>query len=230
MINSDNYVGHAVRTDSPLTPELLARLQDPVTIRLLHAAIGLATESGELLDMLKKHIFYGRPLDRVNALEELGDSQWYAALAIDVLQTTLNDVLTMNIEKLRLRYPEKFTETCAVERDVTAERVLLDRSVGRALIPEYPYPHIDPDANISKRGMDWLHFSRQVLNHIESYTVPQYGDKGADQASDWTPEMLLEQVRKYINRHGRNARDGQQGLDFLKAAHYVQMAAGKAPL
>lgn len=127
-MTSENYVQHVLRTDSPITPELLARMQDPTTIRLLHAAIGLATESGELLDMLKKHIFYGRPIDRVNAVEELGDSQWYVGLAIDVLHTTMNEILTTNIDKLRLRYPEKFSEADAVGRDIGAERVLLENS------------------------------------------------------------------------------------------------------
>jgi len=125
-ISSYNYVEHVLRTDSPITPELLERLQDPQTVRLLHAAMGLSTEAAELLDMLKKHIFYGRPLDLVNAAEEVGDNQWYAGLAIDVLRTTMDELLTMNINKLRLRYPEKFRESDAINRDVDKERELLE--------------------------------------------------------------------------------------------------------
>lgn len=125
-INSNNYVNHVLRTDSPVTPELLARLQDPQTVRLLHAAMGLTTEAAELVDMLKKHIFYGKPLDRVNAVEEVGDSMWYAGLAVDVLKTTMDEILTKNIEKLRLRFPDKFNESDAINRDVAAERRLLE--------------------------------------------------------------------------------------------------------
>jgi len=125
-LTSENYVTEVLRTDCPVTPELIERLIQPETVRLLHATMGMATEAAELVDMLKKHIFYGRKLDLVNAAEEVGDSQWYAGLAIDVLKTTMNDILTMNINKLRLRYPEKFTELHAIIRDTSAERELLE--------------------------------------------------------------------------------------------------------
>lgn len=205
MIDSSNYVENVLRTDAPVTDELLKRLIEPQTVRLLHAAMGMSTEAGELLDMLKKHIFYGRDLDLVNAGEEVGDNQWYVGLAIDVMRTTMNDILTMNIEKLRLRYPEKFTESDAVNRDVTAERALLE------------------NGGASLRGQDWDDFSRLVRAHIEGYTVPQYGDKGEDQATNYAAADHVKQVEKYMNRHGRNARPGQDELDFLKAAHYLQM-------
>jgi len=205
---SENYVEAVLRTDCPITPELIARISEPQTVRLLHATIGMVTEAAELADMLKKHIFYGRPLDPVNAAEELGDNQWYVGLAIDVLKTTMNDILTMNIDKLRLRYPEKFNEADAHDRDIAAERLLLESS-----------------ALTSKRGQDWIAFAEHVLAHIERYTVPQYGDKGEDQATDWDIPMLIEQTKKYANRFGKNQRAGQEILDFMKGAHYLQMAA-----
>ena len=121
-ITSEDYVKNVLRTESSDLNLIAERLSKPETIRLLHAAMGLATEAGEIVDMLKKHIFYGKSLDMVNAMEEVGDSMWYAGVAIDVLQTTMNDVLTKNIEKLKLRYPEKFTEHHAINRDVIAER------------------------------------------------------------------------------------------------------------
>jgi NTP pyrophosphatase (non-canonical NTP hydrolase) len=89
--------------------------------------MGMATEAGEFLDMLKKHIFYGKPMDFVNAKEEIGDQMWYAGLAVDVLQTTFNEVLTVNIDKLKARYPEKFTEEAAINRDLNTERSILER-------------------------------------------------------------------------------------------------------
>lgn len=126
-ITSDNYVQNVLRSESPVTQELRDRLQNEATIRLLHSAMGMATEAGEFLDMLKKHIFYGKPLDFVNAKEEVGDQMWYAGLAIDVLQTTFNEVLTVNIDKLKARYPEKFTEEAAINRDLDTERSILER-------------------------------------------------------------------------------------------------------
>lgn len=76
----------------------------------------------------------------------------------------------------------------------------------------------------SKRAMQWIHFSHRVLEHIEGYTVPQYGDEGEDLASDYTVQSCLDQVRKYLQRAGRNRRPGQDRLDLIKMAHYIQMA------
>ena len=125
-ITSANYVQNAIRTESMDFDAIASRLCDPDTIRLLHSAMGLSTEAGEFLDMLKKHIFYGKELDITNAKEEIGDSMWYVAIAIDVLQTTLNDVMQVNINKLRERYPEKFTSEDALCRDLGAERKILE--------------------------------------------------------------------------------------------------------
>ena len=80
---------------------------------------------------------------------------------------------------------------------------------------------------MSLRGDDWLEFSRQVKRHIENYTVPQYGDKGMDICTHYTAEECLTQAKKYIERYGRNSREGQQELDFLKMAHFIQMAYEK---
>jgi len=125
-IDSRNYVAHCIRTEAPVTQEMIARFTNPQTIRLLHAAMGLATESGEFLDMLKKHLFYGKPLDLVNAKEEIGDTMWYTGLCIDILQTTMSEVMTVNIDKLKARYPEKFSEFHAENRDLETERSILE--------------------------------------------------------------------------------------------------------
>lgn len=247
-MNSNNYVENVLRTDTPLTMELQHRLSDPETIRLLHAAMGLATESGEFMDMLKKHIFYGRPLDLVNAREELGDTMWYVGLAVDVIRTTLNEVMTTNIKKLQLRYPEKFTEERALERNLEAERELLERLKQPADIEglehhgyegvsdeEYrnmnnlrgPVMEAPTPENYSERGREWLEFAFDVAAHIENYTVPQYGDKGKDQMTDWSIEECLLAVKKRYSRYGRQSREGQQMLDFMKMAHEVQIAAFK---
>jgi NTP pyrophosphatase (non-canonical NTP hydrolase) len=126
MINSENYVDHVLKSEAHITTAIISRISDPKVIRLLHGAIGLSTEAGELLDMLKKHIYYGKPLDLINAKEEVGDSMWYAGLVIDVLKTTFDEVLTVNIDKLKARYPEKFTEFHAVNRDLETERKILE--------------------------------------------------------------------------------------------------------
>ena len=76
---------------------------------------------------------------------------------------------------------------------------------------------------LSDRGEDWLNFATDTLNHIENYTVPQYGDKGDDQYTDFTAQDFITQIKKYLNRYGKNSRPGQGHLDMLKCAHYIQM-------
>jgi len=126
---------------------------------------------------------------------------------------------------------DNFTEDCAVNRDVAAERVLLE---GGMKIETITLNSSDSEflesfhcKTVSKRGNDWSCFADEVFTHIEEYTVPQYGDKGEDQASEWDSKQLVEQAKKYLNRFGKNQRPGQEMLDFNKAAHYCQLAATK---
>lgn len=119
-----NYVKNAIRTECQYTPELIERISDAA--RPLHAVIGLQTEVGELADAFKRHVFYGKPLDETNVKEELGDLLWYIAILTDWYGMDLAEVMERNIAKLRARYPEKFTEGHAVERDLAAERAVLE--------------------------------------------------------------------------------------------------------
>jgi len=88
--------------------------------------MGLVTEAGEFLDMLKKHVFYGRPIDKVNADEELGDVSWYLRVGAHELEKSLLGIMERNAAKLRLRFPEKFTEADANVRNLDAERKFLE--------------------------------------------------------------------------------------------------------
>lgn len=131
-ITSANYVDAAVNTESCDYEAIIKRMTDRCVIRLDHAGKGLCTEAGEFQDMLKKHIFYGKPLDFVNLMEEVGDILWYVALAVDVLRKlkvveSFDEVLTLNIEKLAKRYPEKFKEWDALNRNLEEERAILEK-------------------------------------------------------------------------------------------------------
>jgi NTP pyrophosphatase (non-canonical NTP hydrolase) len=88
--------------------------------------MGLSTESGELLDAVKKHYFYGKPLDETNLIEEMGDIFWYLGVLADVLGTTFEEVQRLNILKLQKRYGEKFNKEGALHRDLEAERKILE--------------------------------------------------------------------------------------------------------
>ncbi|HEV7991206.1 MAG TPA: nucleoside triphosphate pyrophosphohydrolase family protein [Gemmatimonadaceae bacterium] len=74
--------------------------------RLMDAAAGLAEEAGEVLSHVRKHVMRGRTLDRDAVALELGDALWCLSVAADTLGVSLQDVARLNIEKLRLRYPD----------------------------------------------------------------------------------------------------------------------------
>jgi NTP pyrophosphatase (non-canonical NTP hydrolase) len=129
-----DYIANVLKTESPVTPELIARMSNPENIRLLHAAIGLATEAGEILDQLKKHVFYGKPLDKTNLKEELGDGMFYMGIMMDVLGTDFPTEQKRNIDKLRARYGEKFSEQAAINRDLNKERSILETDVSQGSV------------------------------------------------------------------------------------------------
>ena len=55
----------------------------------------------------------------------------------------------------------------------------------------------------SKRGFNFMMFACEVLDHIEEYTIPQYGDEGEDQITEWTAEDCLKSLKRYIARYGK---------------------------
>lgn len=84
--------------------------------RLLNGLMGLNGESGEAIDIAKKHLFQGHEFDRKALAEEIGDVLWYCALCADAMEIPLNDIAEMNIDKLRKRYPEGFSEDKSINR------------------------------------------------------------------------------------------------------------------
>lgn len=125
-MNNEEYVKQAVLTEATDYTPMAIRAADPEIIRLLHAGIGMCTESGEFVDALKKHIFYGRPLDKTNLKEEMADCLWYIAIACDQLNVSISELMDTNIKKLRARYPNNFNEYDAVNRNLDKEREILE--------------------------------------------------------------------------------------------------------
>ena len=83
---------------------------------LVNAVMGLCGESGEAIDIVKKHLHQGHELDKEKLLKELGDIAWYLAEAAYALDTPLDQVLQSNIDKLRARYPEGFSADRSIHR------------------------------------------------------------------------------------------------------------------
>ena len=76
--------------------------------RLLTAAVGMSAESGEFTEVVKKMIFQGKPVNEENLFHlkrELGDVMWYVAQACMALDTSFDEIVEMNVEKLKKRYP-----------------------------------------------------------------------------------------------------------------------------
>lgn len=83
---------------------------------LINAVMGLCGESGEVIDLVKKHLAQGHDLDKEKMIKELGDVAWYLAEACHALDINLEDVLTQNIDKLKRRYPDGFKEIDSINR------------------------------------------------------------------------------------------------------------------
>ncbi len=114
------YQQQAKRTDAPLS-DGYSRLH------AVHMCMGIVTEAGELLDIYKKNLAYNKPIDVANEKEEIGDLMWYIANHCTNRGFDLNEILATNIAKLKARFPHKFTEEKAQNRDLAAERQILER-------------------------------------------------------------------------------------------------------
>ena len=107
------FVDAVTSNESKSSESFSVRLRDlyseglPVE-RLLTAAVGMSAESGEFIEVVKKMIFQGKPVNEENLFHlkrELGDVMWYVAQACMALDTSFDEIVEMNVEKLKKRYP-----------------------------------------------------------------------------------------------------------------------------
>ena len=134
VIDTNKYIEFVRQTTSPASSDfaaLLTRLTeleasaDADVPRLMTAAFGISAEAGEFTEVIKKIFLQGKPYNEDNVFHlkrELGDICWYIAQACMALDTTFEEVLQMNYEKLSARYPEGtfdvFRSENRVENDV----------------------------------------------------------------------------------------------------------------
>ena len=90
--------------------------REDVQKTLTNTALGLAGESGEVADIIKKTFYHGHPLDKEALYRELGDVLWYLAVMADALGYDLDEIAQANVDKLRARYPEGFSEERSLNR------------------------------------------------------------------------------------------------------------------
>lgn len=135
LADAQNVIGelihHAYRVEDTLTSAPRHPIEESViNKRLLHVALGLIGEAGELLQAMLHSSDTGEPIDRVNLVEEAGDCLWYQALLLDevydITGCNASGVAARNIEKLRKRFPDKFEVGLSNNRDLDAERRALE--------------------------------------------------------------------------------------------------------
>lgn len=108
------YQKLAMRTNDGMCDN---RLHEKENIgELINGALGLTGEAGEVSDIIKKHVFHGHDLDKDEIIKELGDVCWYVALLSHAIGVPLEDILQTNVDKLKRRYPEGFSETNSINR------------------------------------------------------------------------------------------------------------------
>lgn len=124
-MNSKEYIELAKKTESNDHKPIVERLSQDKTVRILHAAMGVSTEAGELLDAVKKYVYYGKKLDETNLFEEVGDVFWYLAILADELGFDFETAMQKNIAKLQARYGAAFSAERAQVRNLEREREIL---------------------------------------------------------------------------------------------------------
>ena len=107
-VTLDAYESAAVRTMNPALTE---------RERLFDAAAGLAEEAGEVLGHVRKHLYQGHSLDRERLTKELGDVLWCLTIAARSAGLSLDEVARANVEKLRRRYPDGFSNDASIRRE-----------------------------------------------------------------------------------------------------------------
>lgn len=84
--------------------------------RLVDAAAGLAEEAGEVLGVVRKHMFMHHELDRARLVTELGDALWCLTGVATAVGVSLDEVAVANVEKLRRRYPDGYSDSASARR------------------------------------------------------------------------------------------------------------------
>lgn len=88
----------------------------PRNLDLIHMAMGISGEAGELLDAIKKHVIYDKPLDTGHIVEELGDLEFYMEGLRQSLKLSRDHIIAENIDKLGRRYPNGYSNEDAAKR------------------------------------------------------------------------------------------------------------------
>ncbi len=123
IIDFGDYIKNVLKTDKVSYARAMERLA--LQTRVVHGILGISTEASELEDLLKKNVFYNKPISLHQIEEEIGDIMWYVAILCHELDMDFARILDKNVKKLHARYPEGFTEKDALNRDLEKEEKIL---------------------------------------------------------------------------------------------------------
>lgn len=121
-LQHNELIRHSCKTGEAILHDLT-----PKQAHLLHMVVGVCGEAGELLDQIKKHTIYQRPLDETNVIEELGDIEYYLNGIRLALGIPRGEVLHHNISKLSIRYKEGYSNKAAQTRQDKMNEELLEQ-------------------------------------------------------------------------------------------------------
>lgn len=107
-------------------------------MRVLHAVLGILSETSELVEALMKPILHGGEFDLTHIAEEIGDNKFYYAILYRVFGLDEDDIRAANVHKLQVRYPELFTQAAAENRDLAGEKAALEDKLTQREAPPVP--------------------------------------------------------------------------------------------
>lgn len=107
-MNAEMYIAEVLRTYAG---------KETREDKLILGSLGLAGESGEVIDMIKKHLYAGHDLNGDALLKEIGDVLWYLALMCSTFGWTLDDAIRVNVDKLHKRFPDGFSSERSIRRE-----------------------------------------------------------------------------------------------------------------
>lgn len=111
MISHEQLVAALAKPGSQIAYEIQAG-----EAHLAHMALGVAGEAGEVVDLIKKHVIYHKPLDHDKVVEELGDMLFYVQGICQEIGVDLQQILRHNIAKLTHRYGSAYSDQAAIAR------------------------------------------------------------------------------------------------------------------
>jgi NTP pyrophosphatase (non-canonical NTP hydrolase) len=108
----------------------IVRQLTPTQAHLLHMAVGVSGEAGELLDAVKKHCVYQKQIDLDNIKEEAGDILFYLTGLLNELDMSLEECINANTEKLSRRYASgSYSNEAAIARADKVEEVKEEKTI-----------------------------------------------------------------------------------------------------